>query len=188
MDRDVERLKDEIAILEYRRGDPEALEGLIGRWQRRIFAYIRAVLADEEAAWDVSQEVWLSVVRALRGRTAIRCFAAWLYRLAHNKCITHLRRKGRLEKTAAIESRNDAASGEMADTIRAAEDAGLVREALARLPLPQREAITLFYLDDMSLRRISEILNAPIGTIQSRLHHGRAKLKAVLLRKGFGNE
>ncbi len=189
MSNEVERLQDEIAILEYRRGDASALEGLIKRWQRRLYVYVRAVLSDQEAAWDISQEVWLSVVKALRGRREIRSFAAWLYGIAHNKSVTHLRKTGRLKEGVGAEPLEDEAVPDDApDLVSAADDARVLREALAEVPLAQREALTLFYLDEMSLREIGGILAVPVGTVQSRLHHGRMRLKAILSRKGYGNE
>lgn len=188
MSRETEQLEDEIAILQYRSGDREALSRLIARRQKPLYAYIRAVLGDTEAAWDVSQEVWTAVVKALKRPRKIRCFSAWLYRAAHNKCVSYLRRKGRaaeLEDSAA-EIAADAPES-ILDTISQVEDAGAVRDALSRLPLPQREALTLYYLDDMPVRSIAEALGVPAGTVQSRLHHGRAKLKSLLSRKGYSH-
>jgi len=186
MSRETERLEDEIAILQYRSGDREALSRLIARRQQPLYAYIRTVLGDTEAAWDVSQEVWAAVVKALRRPRKIRCFSAWLYRAAHNKCVSYLRRKGRaaeLEDSAA-----EIAAGapeSIPDAISQVEDAGAVRDALNRLPLPQREVLTLYYLDDMPVRSIAEALGVPAGTVQSRLYHARLKMRSILSRKGY---
>ena len=185
MSGNVERLRDEIAVLEYRRGDTGALAELVSRWQRRIWVYISAMLCDDEAAWDVSQEVWVAVVKALGGRKEIRCFSAWLYRTAHNRCVSYLRRRGRQREIE--DKRTDGVENAIApegEAIFGAEEAQFVCEAMTKLPLLQREALTLFYLDDMSLKEIGAVLGAPVGTVQSRLHHGRLKLKAILLRKG----
>lgn len=179
MSRETERLEDEIAILQYRSGDREALSRLIARRQRPLYAYIRAVLGDSEAAWDVSQEVWAGVVKALRRPRKIRCFSAWLYRAAHNKCVSYLRRKGR---AAELE---DSAPESIPDAISQVEDAKALRDALGRLPLPQREARTLYYLDDMPIRSIAEALGVPAGTVQSRLYHAKLKMRAILSRKGY---
>lgn len=185
----VERLKDEIAILQYQAGDHEALSRLIARRQRPLYAYISMVLGDADAAWDVSQEVWAAVVKALRRPRKIRCFPSWLYRTAHNRCVSHLRKKGRYEPTAEVET---AAGGQTceggAEAFIVAEDARAVREAIMDLSLSHRETVTLFYLEELSLKEISEILGIPVGTVQSRLYHARLKLKAILSRKGYRNE
>lgn len=182
----IERLRDEIAILEYRAGDVDALGGLISRWQERIYRYICAIVREREAAWDVSQEVWLAALAALRKGSKIACFEAWLYRLAHNKAVSHLR--GKRRRTRALEALRDAApqdASEGSDTAEAGESVQLVHECLQALGVAQREAVTLFYLEDLTVEEIAGILAAPPGTVQSRLHYARAKLRECLSRKGY---
>jgi len=185
----VERLRDEILILEYRAGDLGALEQLIARWQARIYWYIATTLQDRDAAWDVSQETWLAAIQGLGKRRLVQNFAAWLYGIAHNKAISHLRKKGRLDRhegtlPEAVEDR----PAEADDPVGVAEDAQLVHGCLHRLPLAQREALSLFYLDDLSLAEIARILDVPQGTVQSRLHYGRTKMKDLLLKKGYSRD
>ncbi|MHC4400721.1 MAG: RNA polymerase sigma factor [Planctomycetota bacterium] len=181
-----ERLRDEILILEYRSGDKGALERLVSGWQPRVYRYILATLQDENAAWDVCQDVWLGAISALDGARPIQDFPAWIYRVAHNKAISYLRKKGRLnDREAALPDgvrQPDDADG---DPVCNAEDAHLVRECLRRMPVAQRSALILFYLDDLSLEEIAQVLGVPRGTVQSRLHHGRQKMKELLLKKGY---
>lgn len=187
--RNVERLRDQILILEYRSGDLSALEKLISRWQTRIYYYIATMLQDKDAAWDVSQEVWLGAITGLGKREPVRNFSAWLYRIAHNKAISHLRRKGRLKRhEEALPETIEELPAEVDDAIGAADDGRLVRECLQTLPLAQREALSLFYLDDLSLEDIAHILGVPQGTVQSRLHYGRTKMKDLLLKKGYSRD
>ncbi len=189
VDRNVERLRDQILILEYRSGDLSALEKLISRWQTRIYYYIATVLQDRDAAWDVSQDVWLGAITGLGRREPVRNFSAWLYRIAHNKVISHLRKKGRLDKhQEALPETIEELPAEVGDPIGAADDGRLVRECLQGLPLAQREALSLFYLDDLSLGDIAHILDVPQGTVQSRLHYGRTKMKDLLLKKGYSRD
>ena len=77
-----ERLRDEILILEYRSGDKRALERLVSRWQPRVYRYVLAMLQEENAAWDVSQDVWLAAVTGLDKVKPIQNFPAWLCRVA----------------------------------------------------------------------------------------------------------
>jgi len=181
-----DRLRDEILILEYRSGDKRALERLVSGWQPRVYRYVLAMLQDENAAWDVSQDVWLGAIPGLDRARPIQNFPAWIYRVAHNKAISYLRKKDRLNKREAafgdVVGRPDDADG---DPVCHAEDAHLVHECLRRIPIAQRSALVLFYLDEMSLEEISQVSDVPRGTVQSRLHHGRRKMKDLLLKKGY---
>lgn len=180
------RLRDEILILEYRSGDKGALERLISGWQSRVHWFLLATLQDENAAWDVSQEVWLAAVSSLGKRKPIQNFGAWIYRVAHNKAISYLRKKGLLdEREGALCDLVEQADDADADPVCSAEDAHLVHECLRCIPVAQRSALILFYLDDLSLQEISQVLDVPRGTVQSRLHHGRQKMKQLLLKKGY---
>jgi len=165
--------------------------GLVSRWQIRVYAYILAIVGDREEAWDVSQEVWIAVVSSLRKKADVRAFAPWLYGIAHNKSISHLRRKGRMEAREdglASEVEDPPAPAQSTDeSILAAEDASVIRDCLSRLPLAQRGTLTLFYLDELTLDEIARITEAPVGTVQSRLHYGRMKLKELLTKKGYGD-
>ena len=185
----VERLRDDVLVLEYRAGDVGALATLIGRWQRRIYCYLLTLLGDPDAVWDVSQDVWLAAIAGLGKSRSIHNFPAWLYGIAHNKAVSHLRRKRRLDNhEEALPEPIEEPSSNEGDSLAAAEDAGLVRECLQRLPLAQREVLGLFYLDDLSLGEIAEILDVPQGTVQSRLHYGRMKMKGLLLRRGYSHD
>jgi RNA polymerase sigma-70 factor (ECF subfamily) len=180
------RLRDEILILEYRSRDKGALERLIRNWQPRVYWYILATLQDENAAWDISQEVWLAAVSSLDKRRPIQNFTAWIYRVAHNKAISYLRKKGLLnEREAALPEIVEQPDDAEGDPVCNAEDAHLVHECLRRIPVGQRSALILFYLDDLSLEEISQVLDIPRGTVQSRLHYGREKMRQLLLQKGY---
>ena len=184
-----ERLRDEILILEHRSGDKRALERLVSRWQPRVYRYILAMLQEENAAWDVSQDVWLAAVTGLDKARPIQNFPAWLCRVAHNKAISHLRKKGQLNQREAtlpdVDKQPDNAGR---DPVCKAEDAGLVHECLRCIPVTQRSTLILFYVEDLSLEEISQVLDVPRGTVQSRLHSGRQKMKILLSEKGYCHE
>ncbi|MBC8872443.1 MAG: RNA polymerase sigma factor [Planctomycetes bacterium] len=184
-----ERLRDEILILEYRSGDKRALERLVSRWQPRVYRYILVMLQEENAAWDVSQDVWLAAVTGLAKARPIQNFPAWICRVAHNKAISYLRKKGQLnQREAALPHVDEQPDNPGRDPVCKAEDAGLVHECLRRIPVAQRSALILFYMEDLSLEEISQVLDVPRGTVQSRLHHGRQKMKILLSEKGYCHE
>ena len=189
MSRRTERIQDEILILEYRAGDLSALQTLISRWQRRIYYYVLTLVQDRTMAWDLSQEVWLAVIAGLGKLRCVKNFSPWIYRIARNKAASHIRNKRRAELPEETYSETAEEHTEPPpDRMCAAEDARLVHECLLELPLAQREALSLFYLDDLSLDEIARLLEVPRGTVQSRLHYGRIKMGQLLLKKGYSHE
>ncbi len=183
-----EQLRDEVDILAYRTGDIEALERLISRWQARIYSYILAMIGDRDAAWDVSQELWLSVVSRLGRGSEIGDFTPWVYRAAYNRCMSHLRKRRRDKGQVAVldaVADEDKSSSEAASK---AEDARIVRECLAELTLVLRETMALFYVDGLSINDVAGILGVPRGTVQSRLHYGRLAIRKALMKKGYGDD
>lgn len=186
MGKDTDRILDEIAVLEYRAGNLDALGALISRWQTRLHVYLAAMLGSQNDAWDVSQEVWLAVISALRRKTDIRDFPAWLYAIARNKCFTHMR--GAAKACGDDEALDEQPAGEdTLDLVISAEDARLIGRHIAALPVPQREALVLFYVDSLSVSQIAAVQSVPMGTVQSRLFHARRRLKETLSRKGYGD-
>lgn len=185
----VDQLRDEVDILAYRAGDIEALGRLITRWQARIYSYVLAMIGNRDAAWDISQELWLSVVNRLGRGAEIENFTPWLYRVAHNRCVSHLRKTRRLvEGDAACEDAVDERDeGSLTFALRA-EDARVVRECLGELTLTLRETMVLFYMDGLSLDDVAEVLGVPRGTVQSRLHYGRLAIKKALVKKGYDDD
>ncbi len=189
MSRRTERIQDEILILEYRAGDLSALQTLISRWQRRIYYYVFTLVQDRTMAWDLSQEVWLAVIAGLGKLRCVENFSSWIYRIARNKAASHIRKKRRVELSEETYSETAEERAEPPpDRLCAAEDARLVHECLLELPLAQRESLSLFYLDDLSLDEIARLLEVPRGTVQSRLHYGRMKMGQLLLKKGYSHE
>ena len=184
-----ERLRGEILILEHRSGDKRALERLVSRWQPRVYRYVLAMLQEENAAWDVSQDVWLAAVTGLDKVKPIQNFPAWLCRVAHNKAISYLRKKGQLnQRETTLPDVDKQPDNPGRDPVCKAEDASLVHECLRRIPVAQRSTLILFYVEDLSLEEISQVLEVPRGTVQSRLHHGRQKMKIFLSEKGYCHE
>ena len=181
---ETERLLDEISVLEYRAGDVGGLERLIQRWQPRMHVYLYSVIQDREAVWDVSQEVWLAVVAALNKSGGIRNFAAWIYGIAHNKCVDYFSARRRGEE-AADDAPEPAASDDTLQLVLAAENAAAVRECISELPVQQREAVALYYLDGLSVEEAAKVQGAPEATVRTRLFHARRKLKEALARKGY---
>lgn len=176
-------LENELIVLRCRRGEEGAFEGLIARWERPLFYYVRRLVDTEEEAWDVLQETWLSVIKGIRRLRQPGALSAWMYRIARNRAISHFRKKPPFESMT-----NENGEMEVADEGEAVWYAALeareVHRALGSLTLPHREVLTLRFLEDFTLAEIAEITGAPIGTVKSRLFHAKRALRGVLDEEG----
>jgi RNA polymerase sigma-70 factor (ECF subfamily) len=88
-----ETIYDELQVLRCKRGDRAAFNELIGRWESRLFYYIRRLVDEEQDSWDSLQQTGLKVFRSLRGLREPRRFPAWLYRITRNTAFSHYRMK-----------------------------------------------------------------------------------------------
>lgn len=165
-------------------GDDLALEALYARYGRACYALARRILVDEQLAQDAVQEVFLTVWRDAGRYDATRGgFSSWLMTMTHHKAVDGVRREQTLRKrrTAAEvleerESDDPAVHDEVWSTLRGAR----VREAMATLPEPQREALVLAYFGGYTQREIAGLTDSPLGTVKTRMLVGMKRLKTVL--------
>ena len=167
-------LETELLVTRYRRGDAGAADELVRLWERPLFYYLRRLAPCEADAWDLLQETWVKVLRALPGLRDGRALPAFLYTTARNAAVTRLR----LRKMGALPAEEEAASPDCA--FLAFDDAEQVHHALDRLPLAQREALTLYFLEDLSIDEIAGVLGVAAGTVKSRLHYGKQAVRKIL--------
>jgi RNA polymerase sigma-70 factor, ECF subfamily len=182
VDETLERALDEYLVVLSQSGSSEALEGLARRWTPRLLRYAARVLggssADAETARDVVQEVWIGVIRGLRGLRDPAQFPSWIYGITTRKCTDVIRTNIRRRRLDA-----DSAAG------RSGGEAGLTPEhqidlaaAIQGLPLTHRAVVHLFYREQMSVEEIASILGIPAGTVKSRLHSARETLREQMNR------
>jgi len=170
----------ELLVLRCQQRDSQAASELIARFERPLLYYLRRLVDSEADAWDLYQETWLTVFRTLKALVDGRAFPAFLYRVAHNHAMGHFRKRRLIEKALANAEDTTVSTPDVEFT---AEDAAVVHAALGKLSVAHREALTLFFLQDLSISEISIVLEVPAGTIKSRLHHAKRSLRE-LLEKG----
>lgn len=166
------------------RGEREAFDELIRAWERRLFIYVRKLVSDEEAAWQILQDVWLRVVRGIARLRDPQRFRPWLYQLTRRAVMDHLRvdysRESFLEDDA-VPTVEDPSIGRF-------DDAERVHRAMDDLPPASREVLTLFFLNDLSIGETAEVLGIPPGTVKSRLHKAKGALRRALDAGGGPHE
>lgn len=171
----------ELLVLRCRRGQSSALEELARSWEKRLFYYIRRLVDDEQDTWQILQETWVKVLRGIKKLHEPRKLPTWLYSIARNTAISHLRAK--YANQAMLEESEKLGDAEDDNRNVAFEDAEQVHYGLSRITLPHREILTLFFLQDLSVEEIASVLEIPVGTVKSRLYYAKRALKAALERE-----
>jgi RNA polymerase sigma-70 factor (ECF subfamily) len=180
MPSDEQVLRSELLVVRWQRGDRSAFPAIVEMWERPLFFYLRRLTRSEADTWDLLQEVWLRAFRSIGSLRDPRSLPAFLYRTARNTAISRLRiREIQDKEPRALEQ--DLESN--ADAIGTFDNAEQVHHALDQLPLVQREALTLFFLQDLSLDKMAIVLGVPLGTVKSRIHYAKAAIRGIL-RKG----
>jgi len=170
VDRPVEQLVDEILVMDCQRGSVKAMEMLVSRWQKRLWRYALNLTGDTEAAWDITQESWLGIIKGLRKLHDPASFKAWAYRITTNKSFDWIRKNNEVNKIS-IEKTHEQNYTEK-------DDIG-VKELLERLDMKSRTVLTLYYFEQLSVPEISTALKIPRGTVKSRLYSARKEMKEL---------
>ncbi len=174
-------------LKKYRKGDLKALEELIARRRKGLFGYIYYTVQSQAEADDVYQEVWMRVIKkneSFHGGN----FGGWLTRIAHNVIIDRVRRR-RKQISLDAETPNGSSMKEMLhDPAAAMSSASLqesdieqrVNEAVAELPLEQREVFLMRVKQDLPFKEIAKIQNTSINTALARMQYAIGKLRVSL--------
>ena len=167
------------------RGDLEAFGTLYRRHQQRVYRFARAMTGSNDAAEDITQEVFVVLLTdAGRFDPARAAFTTYVYGIVRNLS-RHRMRKNRIGPSLdelMRDGRDIDADDDPARLVEGAELAGVVRRALASLPSRYRELIVLCDLHDLSYEEAGVVVRASVGAVRSRLHKGRQLLRLKLAR------
>jgi RNA polymerase sigma factor (sigma-70 family) len=162
-------------------GDLAAFSGIVRKFQDMGYGCAYAILGDFHLAEDVTQEAFIEAYRNLPMLRSAAAFPAWFRRVVHYRCrrVTRARRLPTvpLEKGSMVRSNRPGP----AQSAQEREMAEKVIEAIKSLPQPQRETVTLFYINGYSQKEIAEFLEVPVNTVKSRLHASRERLKERMI-------
>ncbi len=166
-------VEDRDLIAKARKGDVEAYNLLVSRWEKRVFNYLLRLVSNREDALDLSQEAFLKVYQSLRKLDDPDRFGAWLFRIAHNEAFSLLRRR-KPEGEMPLEK------GGVSRELLPIELSLAVETALGRLSEEQREAVLLKVYQGFKFEEMAEILSCPVSTVKSRLYTALDLLKTTL--------
>ena len=173
-------VEDRDLILRARRGDVDAFNMLVSRWEKPIYNYLLRQVRQREDALDLSQETFLKAYRNLGRLQEIDRFPQWLFRIAHNEMVSLYRRKGRLSDEEVPETVDGGAISFAGSSTYPVELSLTVRRALELLTDEQRETVVLKVYQGFKFHEIAEILDCPVSTIKSRLYSAFEVLRGVI--------
>jgi RNA polymerase sigma-70 factor (ECF subfamily) len=170
---------DEDLARRVQRGDAYALEQLVRRYVRAVYAVVASYLSTPEDVEDASQETFLRALRGIGRYDPERPFAPWLYEIARNVARNHseLRARWRMDPTSdSLQS----ALPQPDVALERAEIRSEVNAAIARLPEQQRTAFRLCDVEGYATEDAARIMGLSPGTVRSHVHHARRALRAAL--------
>jgi RNA polymerase sigma-70 factor, ECF subfamily len=182
-----------------RKGDVEAFNHLVSRWEKRLYNYLLRLVASrpgyQEDALDLAQEAFLKAYQNIGTLADAEKFSSWLYRIARNLAFSHLRRPSTVElgepegqgewSAEGEDDWKDAASALGSRRLTSQPAFGreieiAVARALESLSPEQREAIVLKVYHGFRFDEIAEITSCPLSTVKTRVYAGFSQLRAVL--------
>lgn len=190
--------EDERRLIELAKaGHGHAFDELTRRYIQKAYSIAYQMLSNPDDARDLVQDAFMEVFRTLERFDTQYRFSTWLYRILINKCINFRKRETRRrllsipdfwsardqDQPPLVPANLSSSVSTPHEILEHKELSQAIHEALNTLSERHRTVVVLFDLEGLSHRQISEILHCPEGTVMSRLHHGRLKLKHILSKR-----
>jgi RNA polymerase sigma-70 factor (ECF subfamily) len=173
---------DEACAADVQRGDRNAFGILVERYQEKLLRYGRRFLSGRRDIEDVVQEIFISAYRNIQSFDVSQRFSPWIYRIAHNAFIDTLRKNTRSPlvfvdfDTLTSHATHDESVEQERDQ---KEMKVMLDHGLDALSPKYREAIILYYLEELSYKEIADVLQVPLGTVSARVKRAKAELKVI---------
>ncbi len=190
---DYTSLSDQDVIERAREGRESAFRELIRRYERPVFSLIYRLVRDRERSEDLSQDTFIKVLNALDRYDPAYKFSSWIFKIAHNTALDHLRRKA--PETLSIDGSPHASTqdqleatvltpvstSETPDEFTASREIGShIEKAIGRLRVEYRTAILLCHVEGRPYEEVAQIMDVPLGTVKTYIHRARNELRKQL--------
>jgi RNA polymerase sigma-70 factor, ECF subfamily len=169
-----------------------SFEELVRRYQRPISAYVYRMVGNYESALDLTQEIFIKVYSSLERYRAEFKFSTWIYKIAHNAAVDHLRRTATREQSLVVGAEGDQfdlpiESGRLSPEQESEQRERRIEiETVVRaLPANYRELVILRHSQDLSYEEIVEVTGLPLGTVKNRLFRAREMMRQQFVEKGI---
>lgn len=181
-------MEDKNLIKKCKRGDRDAFNELVTRYQDSVVNFAYSMLSNREDAYDAAQEIFIKVYKNINTFEEKSSFITWLFRICSNVCKDFLRKRQVRANTFSIDSNDYDENGIDIEDVRYTPESALeqseaqqhVRKAISRLKPEYREVITYCDIQQRSYEETAKILQCPVGTVKSRLNRARMALKQQL--------
>ncbi|RME70629.1 MAG: sigma-70 family RNA polymerase sigma factor [Verrucomicrobia bacterium] len=181
---------DRLLIERVQAGEVAAFDVLVQRYRERIFSVIYNLTSNREDAADLTQETFIKAFQSINRFKKSSSFFTWLYRIAINNTLSHLR-KHRLRRFFSLEKltedeHNKEVISALVDKCGSDKESLIkelqekLNEAFQKLSFKHRTVLTLFEIDQLSHQEIAEIMDCSVGTVRSRLHYAKQQMQSYL--------
>lgn len=190
-----EPIDDATLVREARKGSEEAFRQLVVRYQSPVFAVLVRIVRDRELAADLAQESFLKAHRFLDRFDTSRPFRSWLFKIAHNTALDHLRKSeldtvaletGEPDRLDPLDRLRDPRAGDPHAAAESQDLADDLDRAFEELGPLYRELLELRFRQNLSYQEIVDVTGLPMGTVKVRIHRGRQMLAETLEGRGWG--
>jgi len=166
------------------KGDKDALKEIFDQYHKKVYRIAYGVVRQREEALDIVQEVFIKLYRSIRNFRSRSKFYTYLYRMAMNTAIDHVRKKGKYH----FSSLDEMESFQVADGVEKRPDSILlhqeleerVKVALEKLPADHKMALIFREVEGLSYQEMAEAMGCSMGTVMSRLHYARKRIQDLL--------
>jgi RNA polymerase sigma-70 factor (ECF subfamily) len=190
-ERKLEADADLVIVRRVQGGDVEAFDALVSKYRERVVGIVYNMTSNREDAADLAQDAFIKAFQSIHRFAGQASFFTWLYRIAVNSTLSHLR-KNRMRSFFSLESikGDDPVSREVIDALTDKTGAGpeafigelqeKLNDAMQKLSISHRTVVTLFEIDGLSHQEIADVMDCSVGTVRSRLHYAKQLLQAEL--------
>jgi RNA polymerase sigma-70 factor (ECF subfamily) len=173
-------------IKKVKKGDQDAFTDIVEYHKDKLFHLCYRMLGNREEAQDAAQEAFIRAYVNIHSYDTSKKFSTWLYRIATNLCIDRIRKKkpdyyldAEVAGTDGLNMYSQIAADQALpeEELEQVELQEFIQSEILKLPEKYRTVIVLKYIDELSLKEISDILDLPLGTVKTRIHRGREALR-----------
>jgi RNA polymerase sigma-70 factor (ECF subfamily) len=172
---ELSKIENELLVIDAQDGNTAAMEALVARWQKRLWLYAYRTTSNADAAWEITQDTWMAIIKGLHRLNDPAGFITWAYRIVTNKSCDWIKRK--VKKQQSIEELKMRIENEA--NWRDHDNKNDINSILKKLPFGSSTVLSLYYLEGFSISEVADILNIPKGTVKSRLFKARNEFKEI---------
>ncbi len=183
-------LSDQEIIDSVKKGNDSDYSIIVNRYKNKAFSMLKRMLKNEFDAEEILQDCFLKAYNSLNNFKGESKFSTWFYRIVYNSALTKLSSKKRKTESemTSVEEHFDLESTYNADEFEKKDIGELVRESINKLPERYSAILTMFYLNEMSIEEISEVMELSISNVKVMLHRSRNSLRDLILNSRLAAE